>query len=140
MAVSNREAIYLIAPYTNRLKHRVCSVVGGSRASQTAAVGTMKYLIQFSQQHESFWLPELDTLLELNGVDPGAAYDHDRAWAIVSKGHKVDKPDSPVYNTAAVYTVLRLSNYKAGRSLAAQAAFNVSEAVYWYRFSPLNPE
>lgn len=52
-------------------------------------LSTMKYLIQFSQQHESFWLPELDTLLELNGVDPGAAYDHDRAWAVVSKGHKV---------------------------------------------------
>lgn len=49
----------------------------------------MKYLIQFSQQHESFWLPELDSLLELNGFSPGAAYDHDAAWAIVSKGHKV---------------------------------------------------
>lgn len=49
----------------------------------------MKFLIQFSQQHESFWLPELDSLLELNGVDAIAGYDHDRAWAIVSKGHKV---------------------------------------------------
>lgn len=49
----------------------------------------MRYLIQFSQKHESFWLPELDTLLELNGVDPGTAYDHDVAWAVVSKGHKV---------------------------------------------------
>lgn len=49
----------------------------------------MKFLIQFSQQHESFWLPELDSLLELNGVDAIAAYDHDRAWAVVSKGHKV---------------------------------------------------
>ncbi|CAM9566683.1 unnamed protein product, partial [Ectocarpus sp. 12 AP-2014] len=48
----------------------------------------MKYLIHFSQQHESFWLPELDTLLELNGVEPAAAYDHDTAWAIVSRGHK----------------------------------------------------
>lgn len=51
----------------------------------------MKYLVQFSQQHESFWLPELDTLLELNGVDPLAAYDHDAAWAIVSRGHKVQQ-------------------------------------------------
>lgn len=49
----------------------------------------MKYLLQFSQQHESFWLPELDSLLELNGISPGAVYDHDAAWAIVSKGHKV---------------------------------------------------
>lgn len=49
----------------------------------------MKFLVQFAQRHESFWLPELDTLLELNGVDPGAAYDHDRAWGIVAKGHKV---------------------------------------------------
>lgn len=49
----------------------------------------MRYLIQFSQQHESFWLPELDTLLELNGVDPVAAYDHHVAWAVVSRGHKV---------------------------------------------------
>lgn len=49
----------------------------------------MRYLIQFSQQHESFWLPELDTLLELNGVDPVTAYDHDVAWAVVSRGHKV---------------------------------------------------
>lgn len=49
----------------------------------------MKYLIQFSQQHESFWLPELDSLLELNGIDPGAVYDHDMAWTVVSKGHKV---------------------------------------------------
>lgn len=49
----------------------------------------MKYLIQFSQQHESFWLPELDTMLELNGVDPYTVYDHDKAWASVSKGHKV---------------------------------------------------
>ena len=52
----------------------------------------MKYLIQFSQQHESFWLPELDTLLELNGVDPVTAYDHDVAWAVVSRGHKVRRP------------------------------------------------
>lgn len=50
---------------------------------------TMKFLIHFSQQHESFWLAELDSLLELNGVDATAVYDHDRAWAIVSKGHKV---------------------------------------------------
>lgn len=56
---------------------------------QQAAERAMKYLIQFSQQHESFWLPELDSLLELNGLSPGAAYDHDAAWAIVSKGHKV---------------------------------------------------
>lgn len=60
----------------------------------TASVGNavMRYLIQFSQQHESFWLPELDTLLELNGVDPAAAYDHDVAWAVVSRGHKVRRP------------------------------------------------
>lgn len=56
---------------------------------QQAAERAMKYLIQFSQQHESFWLPELDSLLELNGLSSGAAYDHDAAWAIVSKGHKV---------------------------------------------------
>lgn len=49
----------------------------------------MKYLIQFSQQHESFWLPELDSMLELNGVDAEQAYNHNLAWAVVSKGHKV---------------------------------------------------
>lgn len=54
----------------------------------------MRYLIQFSQQHESFWLPELDTLLELNGVDPVDAYDHDAAWAVVSRGHKVQRDRS----------------------------------------------
>lgn len=61
----------------------------------------MKYLIHFSQQHESFWLPELDTLLELNGVDPVEAYDHDKAWAVVSRGHKV----STTYTNAGTNTI-----------------------------------
>ncbi|CAM9211442.1 unnamed protein product, partial [Ectocarpus sp. 6 AP-2014] len=72
----------------------------------------MKYLIHFSQQHESFWLPELDTLLELNGVEPAAAYDHDTAWAIVSRGHKtspflvVEVPSEEVIVAVAARAIL----------------------------------
>ncbi|CAM9720079.1 unnamed protein product, partial [Hapterophycus canaliculatus] len=72
----------------------------------------MKYLVQFSQQHESFWLPELDTLLALNGVDPLAAYDHDSAWAIVSRGHKtspflvIDVPSEEIIASVAARAIL----------------------------------
>lgn len=74
-----------MAPFRLLAPQCLSCVIGGL----APPADDMKYLIQFSQQHESFWLPELDTLLELNGVDPVAAYDHDTAWAIVSRGHKV---------------------------------------------------
>lgn len=71
----------------------------------------MRYLIQFSQQHESFWLPELDTLLELNGVDPSAAYDHDAAWAVVSRGHKVAEAAHYRYMAAPVAAAEQQQQY-----------------------------
>ncbi|CAM9725349.1 unnamed protein product, partial [Discosporangium mesarthrocarpum] len=81
----------------------------------------MKYLLQFTaSHHETFWLPELDSILEMYGTDPLAAYDHKKAWENVALG-----------SMATPFLIVELESEKLAKFIGERAILTKRVMELW---------